>query len=177
MQISSTGLEGLFTIGTTPSQDERGYYHRLYDAATFAAAGIDFVPRQGGISHNARRGTLRGMHYQKAPVKQAKLVRCLTGTIFDVAIDLRPESTTYTRWFGIELTAENNMALFIPSGFAHGFITQADNTDVLYELGAAEQSDCAAGVRWNDPAFGVAWPLAPIVVNIRDAGWPDYRRT
>lgn len=174
MRIAATGFDGLFTILTDRSLDERGYFHRLYDADAFTAAGIDFIPRQSGISHNLRRGTLRGMHYQKPPVQQAKLVRCLSGAIFDVAIDLRPGSTSHARWFGLELTADNNLALFVPPGFAHGFITLTDNADVFYELSAGEHSECSAGVRWDDTIFGIQWPQAPVVINDRDAGWPDY---
>lgn len=175
MQIAATGFAGLFTIETAPQRDERGYFHRLYDAEAFAAAGIAFTPRQSGISHNLKRGTLRGLHYQKPPASQAKLVRCLRGAVFDVAVDIRPASPTRGKWFAIELTAENGLALFIPDGFAHGFLSLADETDVLYELGAGERADCAGGLRWDDPALGIAWPFKPGVINARDAGWPDYR--
>jgi dTDP-4-dehydrorhamnose 3,5-epimerase len=175
MQIAATGIEGLFTVETAPSRDARGYFHRLHDAEAFTAAGIDFVPRQGGLSHNLQRGTLRGLHFQTAPVRQAKLVRCLRGGIFDVAVDLRPASASRGQWFSIELTADNNRALFIPDGFAHGFLTLTDAADVLYELSEGEQPGCAGGLRWNDPAFGIAWPFAPRVINDRDAGWPDFQ--
>ncbi|MEK9971103.1 MAG: dTDP-4-dehydrorhamnose 3,5-epimerase family protein [Ferrovibrio sp.] len=175
MHIAATGIDGLFTVENAPACDERGYFHRLHDSALFAAAGIDFVPRQGGLSHNLKRGTLRGLHFQKAPVRQAKLVRCLRGAIFDVAVDMRPGSATRGRWFSIELTADNNRALFIPDGFAHGFLTLADDVDVLYELSEGEQPGCAGGLRWNDPALGIAWPFAPLVINDRDAGWPDFK--
>jgi dTDP-4-dehydrorhamnose 3,5-epimerase len=175
MQITETGLAGLFIIETAPSRDERGYFHRFHDAGTFKAAGIDFTPRQGGLSYSGKRATLRGMHYQNAPVEQLKLVRCLRGAIFDVAIDLRAGSATLGKWFGIELTGENSRSMFVPQGFAHGFITLTDDAEVLYELGAGERTDLAAGVRWNDPAFGIRWPLEPEVVNARDAGWPDWK--
>lgn len=177
MRIAATTFEGVFTIETKVHQDERGYFHRLYDSETFAAAGIDFVTHQSGVSHNLKRGTLRGMHYQKAPASQAKLVRCLTGSVYDVVIDLRPGSATYMRWLGFELSAENCLALFIPSGLAHGFISLSDRTDMLYELSAGERADCVGGVRWNDAAFGIAWPIAPIIMNQRDANWPDFKAT
>ncbi|WP_300302116.1 dTDP-4-dehydrorhamnose 3,5-epimerase [Ferrovibrio sp.] len=175
MQIAPTPLAGLFTVETEPQGDERGFFHRLFDADSFADAGIDFLPRQSGISRNLRRGTLRGLHYQKAPAEQAKLVRCLAGAIFDVAVDIRSGSATHGQWYGLELTPENSRALFIPGGFAHGFITLVDDTDVLYELGAGERRELSAGLRWNDPAFSIRWPLEPAVINRRDAEWPDFR--
>lgn len=175
MQIVATGFDELFTVETAPNRDERGYFHRLYDAEAFLAAGIAFTPRQSGISHNLKRGTLRGLHYQKQPASQAKLVRCLSGAIFDVVVDIRRDSATLGKWFGLELSVQNNRALFIPDGFAHGFLTLADNTDVLYELSNGERADCAEGLRWNDSAFGIDWPFAPVVINARDSAWPDYR--
>lgn len=175
MQIAATGFDGLFMVETAPSRDERGYFHRLYDADTFAAAGISFIPRQSGVSHNAKQGTLRGLHYQAAPASQAKLVRCLRGAIFDVVVDIRAGSATQGKWFGLELTEDMPRALFVPDGFAHGFITLTDDADVLYELSAGETPGCAAGLRWNDPVIGIDWPVAPRVINPRDAGWPDYR--
>lgn len=174
MQIAATGFAGLFTVETVPRRDERGSFHRLHDAELFRAAGIDFVPHQGGLSHNLKRATLRGLHFQTAPVRQAKLVRCLRGAIFDVVVDIRPGSATQGRWFSIELSGDNNRALFIPDGFAHGFLSLTDETDVLYELSEGEQQGCAGGLRWNDPALGIAWPFAPLVINDRDAAWPDY---
>lgn len=175
MQIAATGFEGLFTVETAPSRDARGSFHRLHDSEIFKAAGIDFVLRQGGLSHNAKRGTLRGLHFQTAPVRQAKLVRCLRGAIFDVVVDLRQDSATRGRWFSVELSDDNHRALFVPDGFAHGFLTLTDAADVLYELSEGEQPGCAGGLRWNDPALGIRWPFAPVVINDRDAAWPDYQ--
>jgi len=175
MQIAPTGFDGLFTVETAPSRDERGYFHRLYDAELFTAASIDFTPRQSGISNNLKRGTLRGLHYQKAPVRQAKLVRCIAGAIFDVVVDVRAGSATAGKWFGIELTADNHRALFVPDGFAHGFITLTDSTDILYELSDGEKPGCAAGLRWDDPDIGIDWPFAPAVINLRDTAWPDWK--
>jgi dTDP-4-dehydrorhamnose 3,5-epimerase len=175
MQITATGFDGLFTVDTVPSRDERGYFHRLHDTEAFTAVGIDFTPRQSGLSHNLKRGTLRGLHFQMAPVRQAKLVRCLRGAIFDVVVDIRPNSATSGRWFSVELSADNNRALFVPDGFAHGFLTLTDDADVLYELGEGERPGCAGGLRWNDPALAIAWPFAPVVINPRDAAWPDYQ--
>lgn len=174
MQIVATAFEGVFTVETAPSRDERGYFHRLHDSEIFKVSGIDFLPHQGGLSHNLKRGTLRGLHFQRAPVRQAKLVRCLRGAIFDVVVDIRPGSATRGRWFSVELSADNNRALFVPDGFAHGFLTLTDDADVLYELSEGEQPGCAGGLRWNDPALGISWPFAPAVINPRDAAWPDY---
>lgn len=174
MQIGTTRFDGLFTVDTAPSRDERGYFHRLFDAEAFSAAGISFTPRQSGISHNLKRGTLRGLHYQKAPASQPKLVRCIRGAVFDVVVDIRAGSATRGQWLGLELSADNHRGLFIPDGFAHGFIALTDDTDLLYDLGAGERADCAAGLRWNDPAFGIDWPSRPAVINDRDANWPDY---
>ncbi len=174
MQIAATGIAGVVTVETAPSRDARGYFHRLHDTELFKAAGIDFAPRQGGLSHNAKRGTLRGLHFQTAPVRQAKLVRCLRGAIFDVVVDIRPGSATRGRWVSAELSADNYRALFVPDGFAHGFLTLTDEADVLYELSEGEQPGCAGGLRWNDPTLGIAWPFAPLVINERDAAWPAY---
>lgn len=175
MRVVPTEFDGLFVVESAPHRDERGYFHRIFDSEAFAVAGVDFILRQSGISHNARRGTLRGMHYQKAPAAQAKLVRCLTGALYDVVVDLRPESTHHMRWFNIELTAENCLGLYVPPGFAHGFISLVDNTAMLYELSAGERADCVRGLRWDDPICGIRWPITPTVINARDAAWPDYR--
>jgi dTDP-4-dehydrorhamnose 3,5-epimerase len=174
MRLIATDIPDLLIVESDPKPDERGYFHRLFDAATFEASNIHFVPRQSGISHNARAGTLRGLHYQTGQSSQAKLVRCLRGRLFDVALDLRPTSSTYRRWFGIELSAINHRALFVPAGFAHGFLTSEDQTDILYELSYSENVNDAAGVRWNDPSFNITWPKMPDIVNERDANYPDF---
>ena len=174
MRLTPTNIKDLIVVESEPRHDPRGYFHRLFDAEIFETENISFTPRQSGVSHNARAGTLRGMHYQRDPSEQAKLVRCLRGSLFDVAIDLRPQSTTYCHWFGIELRSDNHLALFVPNGFAHGFLTLQDNTDVLYEISHPENLTDAAGVRWNDPAFKVAWPAEPQIINERDANYSDY---
>lgn len=174
MRLVPTEIKDLIVVESDPQRDERGYFHRVFDAETFEAAGIAFVARQSGISHNAHAGTLRGLHYQKHPSAQAKLVRCLNGSLFDVAVDLRPQSPTYCQWFGLELSANNHRALFVPAGFAHGFLTLEDNTDILYEISHPEIATDAAGVRWNDPNFKIEWPGEPKIINNRDAGYPNY---
>jgi dTDP-4-dehydrorhamnose 3,5-epimerase len=130
---------------------------------------------QCSVSFNRRRGTLRGMHYQVAPHREAKLVRCTMGALYDVVLDLRPDSPTYRRWHGMELSAENRSALFIPPGVAHGFQTLDDNTEVFYQMDEFFAPDSARGVRWNDPAFAIAWPLPDPILSERDRGYPDYQ--
>jgi dTDP-4-dehydrorhamnose 3,5-epimerase len=139
-----------------------------------AAHGLDPRVVQRSISYNKLRGTLRGMHYQIAPHQETKLVSCLRGAIFDVVLDLRPDSATYLRWSGANLTAEGFEALFIPKGCAHGFVTLTDEAIVHYEISQFHHPESARGVRHDDPAFGIAWPLQPRVINARDRGYPDY---
>lgn len=130
--------------------------------------------RQCSLSRNVSRGTLRGMHYQAPPHGECKLVRCSRGAIFDVAVDLRPESPTFRRWYGIELSDENDTMLYIPEGFAHGFLTLTDSSEVLYQISVAYAPDHARGVRWNDAAFAIAWPEQPRVLSERDRSFPDF---
>ena len=130
---------------------------------------------QCNISYNKLRGTLRGMHYQKAPHAEAKLVRCTQGAIYDVIIDLRNDSETFTQWFGVELTTEDRKALYVPEGFAHGFITLKNDTEVLYQMAEFFHAECAAGVRWNDPVFPIQWPVDVKVISERDRNYLDFR--
>lgn len=154
--------------------DERGGFARLHCPEDFAAAGAAFAPAQTSLSRNPRAGTLRGMHYQPAPHAETKLVRVTRGRAFDVALDLRPASPTYRQWTGAELSADNLEALLIPEGVAHGFLTLEPDTDVLYQIAPAYRPGHEAGVRWNDPAFAIAWPEPPQLMSDRDAGYPDY---
>lgn len=174
MRLEPTPLAGLYIVHSTLHRDERGYFHRLFDAEPLAAAGITFNIRQTGLSHNVHALTLRGMHYQRAGAAQAKLVRCMRGRLFDAVIDLRPGSPTYGRTADFELAADDERALLIPGGFAHGFLTLESMTDVLYEFDGVEDPAAAAGVRWNDPRFAIRWPAEPTVINARDATWPDF---
>ena len=123
------------------------------------------------------RGTLRGLHYQVPPHEEAKLVRCTAGAVFDVAVDLRPDSPTFKRWFGVELTAENRLAMYVPEKCAHGLLTLTDDSEVLYQMSAPERPDAAAGVRFDDPAFGIEWPAGVVVINDRDRSYPDFEST
>lgn len=174
MKFHPTALAGVVRVELEPHADERGAFARAYCEAEFRAQGLEPVGIQCNISENRRRGTLRGMHYQDSPHEEPKLVRCIAGRIFDVAIDLRRDSPTFRRWIGFELDAATGAALYIPRGCAHGFITLADDAAVFYQMGSAFAPGAGRGVRWNDPAFAIAWPIAPLVIGERDASWPDF---
>jgi dTDP-4-dehydrorhamnose 3,5-epimerase len=175
MRFSPTGIPGVLVVDIEPRSDDRGSFARLQCPDEFAAAGQPFAPAQTSLSRNPRAGTLRGLHYQPAPHAETKLVRAVRGRMFDVAVDLRPGSSTQRKWFGIELSAETGCALFIPEGVAHGFLTLEPDTDVLYQISPKFEAGHEAGVRWNDPAFAIAWPHAPALISDRDATYPDYR--
>ncbi len=175
MRFSPTAIPGVLVVEIESRSDERGSFARLQCPDEFAAAGHPFAPAQTSLSRNPTAGTLRGMHYQRAPHAETKLVRTVRGRIFDVAIDLRPDSPTHKRWFGIELSAEDARALFIPEGVAHGFLTLEADTDVLYQISPKFEAGHEAGVRWDDPAFAICWPRAPALISDRDATYPDYR--
>jgi dTDP-4-dehydrorhamnose 3,5-epimerase len=175
MKFEATALPGVVLVTIAPHVDRRGLFARTFDADAFAAAGLPCAWPQCNVSWNEQRGTLRGIHFQRAPLGEPKLVRCTHGRIFDVAVDLRPDSATYCRWVGVELSHELRNALFIPNGCAHGFITLEDNCEVLYMMGEVFAPEFAGGVRWNDPAFAIAWPLEPTAMSERDSDWPDFR--
>jgi dTDP-4-dehydrorhamnose 3,5-epimerase len=160
MRFHPTELEGVWVIELEQIVDERGWFARSFDAAEFRERGLNAEVAQCNISSNAREGTLRGMHFQAAPHGESKLVRCLRGALFDVAVDLRPEQPTFRRWHGVELSADNRLALYIPAGMAHGFQTLTDDCEVLYQMGHRYVPEAARGVRWDDPAFGIRWPEA-----------------
>ena len=174
MRFTPTGIDGVTRVEIDPHMDERGAFARLHCPEEFAAAGHPFVPAQTSLSRNSRALTLRGLHYEAAPHEEAKLVRVTRGRIFDVAVDLRSDSATYRRWTGAELSAENGVALLIGPGLAHGFLTLEDDTDVLYQIDRIFEPGHGLGARWNDPAFGVAWPARPRVISERDATYPDH---
>lgn len=176
MRITATAIPGVMLIEAEAQTDARGGFARTYDEAAFAAAGLPTHWPHGNASWNLRRGTLRGLHYQATPQPDPKIVRCTAGRVFDVAVDLRPESPAYCRWVSIELTAERRNAVYIPAGCAHGFLTLEDDSEVFYMMGEVYVPDLARGVRWNDLAFAVAWPFAPEVITQRDASWPDFAR-
>ncbi|MFN3573339.1 MAG: dTDP-4-dehydrorhamnose 3,5-epimerase family protein [Phenylobacterium sp.] len=175
MRFSPTEVAGVMRVEIEPVQDARGAFARLHCPEEFAAAGIPFAPAQTSLSRNAAAFTLRGMHYQPAPHGETKLVRAVRGRVFDVALDLRPDSPTYLKWTGAVLDADEGQALFIPEGVAHGFLTLLPDTDVLYQIAPMFEPGHGAGVRWNDPAFAIRWPAPPEVISERDAAYPDFR--
>jgi dTDP-4-dehydrorhamnose 3,5-epimerase len=177
MHFHDTPLAGACVIEIERLADERGFFGRSFCPREFAQHGIEMRVVQCNVSFNARRGTLRGMHFQAAPKGEPKLVRCTRGAIFDVVVDLRPESPTHRRWFGVELSAANLRQLFIPIGLAHGFVTLADDSEVFYQMGEFFSPEHARGVRWNDPAFGIEWPIEPAVISSKDQNYADYRPT
>jgi len=172
--FTPTPLAGAWIVDIERREDARGFFARTWCRREFEAQGLDAGLVQCSMSRNLRRGTLRGMHWQAAPHGEVKLVRCSRGAIWDVIIDLRAGSPTHARHFAAELTAENGRALYIPAGFAHGFVTLADDTDVVYQMSEFYEPGSGRGVRWNDPAFGIRWPIADPILHERDAGWPDY---
>ena len=172
MKFQESPLAGAYTIEMDRLEDERGFFARSYSAEEFAARGLPAAMPQSSVSFNARRGTLRGLHYQAEPHAEDKLVRCTAGAIYDVIVDLRPDSPTARRWFGVELSAANHRSLFVPKGLAHGFMTLRDDTEVLYMISVPYAPGFERGLRWNDPAIGISWPTAPSVVSARDAAYP-----
>jgi dTDP-4-dehydrorhamnose 3,5-epimerase len=174
MRFSPSGIDGVVMIDIEPRLDERGAFARLQCPDEFAAAGHPFTPAQTSLSRNPHAFTLRGMHYQPAPHAEVKLVRAVRGRIFDVAVDLRPTSPTYRRWTAQELSADNGRAMLIGEGIAHGFLTLEPDTDVLYQIAPKFEPGHEAGVRWDDPAFAIAWPQAPALISPRDAAYPDH---
>jgi dTDP-4-dehydrorhamnose 3,5-epimerase len=167
-------LPGVYLIEPEPACDERGFFARIFCPHEFAEAGITFSPVHINLSRNHHRHTLRGMHYQHPPFAEAKLVRVTSGALFDVVLDLRRDSPTYREWIGVELDATGGSAIFIPEGCAHGFLTLADNADVLYMMSRAHVAGQARGVRFDDPAFAIAWPVPPSVISEADRNWPDW---
>src|SRR5580692_5489128 len=175
MIFTQSPLLGAYVVEIERLPDERGFFARSYCADEFAAKGLGPELRQCSVSYNARRGTLRGLHFQAAPHAEHKLVRCTAGSIFDVVVDVRPESSHYRRWVSVELTAASRRAVYIPPGFAHGFITLSDDAEVYYMISVPHAPVHARGFKWNDPAFGIQWPLEPSVISPRDAGYPPMQ--
>jgi dTDP-4-dehydrorhamnose 3,5-epimerase len=175
MIFTETPLKGAYIIEPERLEDERGFFARTWCQREFKAHGLGTELAQCNISFNRRKGTLRGMHYQSAPHAETRLVRCTSGIVYDVIVDLRPQSVTYKRWFSIELTAENHRMLYVPEGFAHGFITLRDDTEVFYQMSEFYAPEFARGVRWNDPAFGIEWPENVQVMAEHDRRYPDFQ--
>ena len=174
MRFGDTVLKGLTIVDPEPVSDERGSFARVWCANEFSNAGLSTRVVQVNVSTSAVRGTLRGMHYQAQPHAEIKIVRCTSGAVFDVAIDLRPDSPTFRRWQGVELTAASGRMVYIPQGMAHGFQTLTDDATLEYQMSEYYAPEHARGVRWNDPAFGVNWPLPMSNISPRDAAYPDF---
>ena len=174
MKYSETPLPGAFVIEPEPIVDERGSFARTFDRAEFEARGLDAAVVQCSASFNHHRGTLRGMHYQAEPHAEAKLVRCTRGAIYDVIVDLRPDSAAYRGWFGVELSAAAGKMLYVPTGLAHGFLTVEDASEVHYQISTGYVPSAARGVRFDDPAFAIEWPEPALVISEADRTRPDF---
>ena len=173
MIFTPTRLAGAFIIDLEARHDERGFFARVWCAREYAEHGLETRLVQASVSFTERRGMLRGMHYQVPPHEEVKVVRCTRGAIYDVIVDVRPESPTYLQHVGVELTAANHRQLYIPKGFAHGFQTLEDGCEVSYQMSEFYAPDAQRGMRWNDPSLGITWPVANPIVNDRDRGYPD----
>jgi len=174
MLFTKTNLDGAWLIDAEPNRDARGWFARTFCEREFSAQGLETRFPQHSTSQNVERGTLRGMHYQRAPHAEVKVVRCLKGAIWDVIIDLNPASPTYRQWQGFELSADNQRQLYIPTGFAHGFQTLQPECQIGYLISAFYAPDAATGVRWDDPAFGIEWPLPVSEMSEKDKAWADF---
>jgi dTDP-4-dehydrorhamnose 3,5-epimerase len=174
MKFIETPLPGAYVVDVEPLRDERGSFARIWCRNEFAARGLDTAIEQCSVSFSPARGTLRGMHYQTAPHAETKVVRCTRGAIYDVIVDLRDDSPAFCKWFGVELTAESARMLYIPKGCAHGFVTLKEDTEVYYQMSVAYVADAARGVRWDDPAFNIAWPVPVQVISERDRRYPVF---
>lgn len=174
MKFHSTPVEGAFLIEPERRGDDRGFFARLFCEEEFGRHGLATRFVQVNNSLTARRGTLRGLHYQLPPAAEAKGVRCVRGALFDVVADLRPDSPTFRRWFGAELTAENRLMMYVPPGCVHGFVTLADDTETLYLASTAYAPEQERGIRYDDPIFAVEWPMAPVEMSQKDRSWPDF---
>lgn len=174
MKFQETPLPGAYQVELERRGDERGFFARVFCREEFRAHGLATSFVQVNDSLSAERGTLRGLHYQLAPRAETKLVRCVRGALWDVILDLREGSPSFGRWFGAELSAENRRMLYVPRGFAHGFVTLADDTEALYFVDEFYAPELERGVRWNDPRFGIRWPVEPRVLSDKDAGHPDF---
>jgi dTDP-4-dehydrorhamnose 3,5-epimerase len=172
LKYTDTDIDGVTVVDIEPQNDERGFFARSFCADEFAKHGLDSTVAQVNFAYSHARGTLRGLHWQAPPFAEAKLVRCTRGAIFAVAVDIRPEPETFSTQVNVELTAENRRALFLPPYVAYGFQTLADDTEVIYQVSGAYEPRSEQGFRWDDPEFGISWPLPITVISEKDAGWP-----
>jgi len=176
MRFSETKLAGAKVVDPSPHEDDRGRFLRAWCAREFAAQGLDFVPVQANMGFTIRKGTVRGLHFQAAPALEAKLVRCTKGAIFDVVVDLRPESSSYRDWYGVELSAQNGRMLYVPELCAHGYQTLEENTEIYYLASGFFAPGAVRGLRFDDPAFNIRWPLVATSVSEQDLTWPLVER-
>jgi dTDP-4-dehydrorhamnose 3,5-epimerase len=176
MLFTETRLKGAYLIDVERHTDERGFFGRSWCREEFETRGLDPRLVQCNISFNEKQGTVRGMHYQTDPYQESKLVRCTMGALYDVIIDLRPDSATFAQWLAVELTSENRRGLYIPRGFAHGFQTLSDNTEVFYQMSEFYHPEAARGVRWDDRAFCIEWPIKTLVISEKDQQYPDWSK-
>jgi dTDP-4-dehydrorhamnose 3,5-epimerase len=174
--FTETKLGGAFVIDLERREDERGFFARAWCEREFSEHGLETRHAQSNVAFNRHRGTLRGMHYQLPPHAETKLVSCFRGSIYDVIIDLRPDSATFKQWLGVELTAENRRMLLVPEGFAHGYQTLEDDVEIFYQVSEFYAPEAEGGVRWDDSAFGIQWPeAAERIISEKDRAWPDFR--
>lgn len=177
MIFEKTKLNDAYIIHPKRLEDDRGFFARAWCQKEFEQHGLVSNLAQCNISYNKNRGTLRGMHYQKKPHEETKLVRCTAGAIVDVIIDIRPESSTFSNWLSVELSAENRTMLYVPRGFAHGYVTLVDDSEVFYQVSEFYTPGVEGGIRWNDPFFQIVWPISEnLVVSEKDSSWPDYKK-
>jgi len=174
MIFTKTKLNGAFIVELEKGKDKRGFFARAWDYKQFLEHGLNSNLVQCNISFTEKKGTLRGMHYQTKPYQETKLIRCTKGKIFDVIIDLRVKSETFKEWLGIELTADNYKMLYVPEDFAHGFMTLEDDTEIFYQISQYYNPELEQGVRWDDQAFQIRWPLHPILISEKDLGYPSF---
>ena len=175
MIFTETKLKGACIIDIEKREDERGFFARAWCQKELEAHDLNAQWVQANLAFSQKKGTLRGLHCQIAPYQEAKLMRCIRGAIYDVIVDLRSESPTYMQWLGVELTADNHKMLYVPEGFAHGYQSLADNTEVFYPVSQFYTPGSERGVRWNDPAFGIEWPMTKnMILSEKDKSWPDF---
>ncbi len=176
MKITKTPLQGAYVFGVDRIEDDRGFFGRAWCKNELAEHGLNTDLAQANVAFNNTKGTLRGMHRQLAPHAEVKVVRCSRGAVFDAIVDLRPDSPTFTNWFGLELSAQNHLSLYVPKGFGHGYLTLEDNSEVHYQVSDFYAPGHEAGCRWNDPAFGIEWPdTGGYLISDKDQAWPDFQ--
>jgi dTDP-4-dehydrorhamnose 3,5-epimerase len=172
MKFTESRIPGAWIIDVSEIHDDRGFFAMTWLPDEFTQRGLDPSLAQCNLAFNHKRGTLRGMHFQKAPHEQVKIIRCTRGALLDVIVDLRPASPAYRQWEAVELTADNHRMLYMPKGIAHGYITLTDGAEAYYHASTPWAPAAESGVRWNDPAFGIAWPFEPNIVSAKDNAWP-----